>query len=102
MAASYDLVGKICVENNVPCMGAEPAVVEKGGLFSKGIDYYELGKMAGYKAAQILDGKKPSDIKIESMKELAITINTDVAEKLNITIPEDVKSQATLVTGGVN
>lgn len=102
VAASYDLVGKICVENNVPCMGAEPAVVEKGGLFSKGIDYYELGKMAGYKAAEILDGKKPSDIKIESMKELAITINTDVAKKLNITIPEDIKSEATLVTGGVN
>ena len=51
VAASYDLVGKICVQNNIPAIGAEPAIVEKGGLFSKGLDYYELGKMAGYKAA---------------------------------------------------
>lgn len=102
VAASYDLVGKICVDNNVAAIGAEPAIVEKGGLFSKGLDYYELGKMAGYKAALILDGKDPSDIEIETMKELAITINTDVAKKLNITIPDDIKSQATLVTGGVN
>lgn len=102
VAASYDLVGRICVDNNIPAIGAEPAIVEKGGLFSKGLDYYELGKMAGYKAALILDGKDPSDIKIETMKELAITINTDVADKLKITIPDDIKAEATLVTGGVN
>lgn len=102
VAASYSLVGDICVKNNKAIIGAEPAVVEQGGLVSKGIDYYELGKMAGYKAAEILDGKNPSDIEIETMKELAITINTDVAKKLNITIPEDIDKVAKKVTGGVN
>jgi putative ABC transport system substrate-binding protein len=102
VAASYSLVGDICVKNNIAIIGAEPAVVEQGGLVSKGIDYYELGKMAGYKAAEILDGKNPSDIQIETMKELAITINTDVAKKLNITIPEDIDKVAKKVTGGVN
>lgn len=102
VAASYSLVGNLCVTNNIPIIGAEPAVVEQGGLVSKGIDYYELGKMAGYKAAEILDGAKPADIKIEAMTELAITINTDVAKKLNITIPDDIDKIATKVTGGVN
>ena len=58
--------------------------------------------MAGIKAAEILDGKKPSEIKIEPMKELKITINTEVAEKLEINIPEDIQSAAEKVTGGVN
>jgi len=102
VAASYDLVAKICLENKVPVIGAEPAIVEKGGLVSKGIDYYELGKMAGYKAAEILDGKKPSEIAIETMPELKITINTDTAKKLNVTIPEDIDKIANKVTGGVN
>ncbi|PRR81126.1 ABC transporter substrate-binding protein [Clostridium vincentii] len=102
VAASYSLVGNLCVTNNIPIIGAEPAVVEQGGLVSKGIDYYELGKMAGYKAAEILDGTKPADIEIEAMTELAITINTDVAKKLNITIPDDIDKIATKVTGGVN
>lgn len=102
VAASYSLVGDICVKNSKPIIGAEPAVVEQGGLVSKGIDYYELGKVAGYKAAEILDGKKPADIEIEAMKELAITINTDVAKKLNITIPEDIDKVAKKITGGVN
>lgn len=102
VAASYDLVGKICIDNNVPAIGAEPAIVEKGGLFSKGLDYYELGKMAGYKAAEILDGKDPSEIEIEMMKELKITINEEVAKKLKIVIPNEILEKATVVTGGVD
>lgn len=102
VAASYSLVGDICVKNKVPAISAEPALVEVGGLVSKGIDYFELGKMAGIKAGEILDGKKPSDIKIEPMKELKITINTKVAEKLGIKIPEKILSEAEKVTGGVN
>jgi len=102
VAASYSLVADICLKNNKAIIGAESAIVEKGGLVSKGIDYYELGKLAGYKAAEILDGKKPADIEIETMKEFTITINTDVAKKLNITIPEDIDKMAKKVTGGVN
>lgn len=102
VAASYDLVGKICINNNVAAIGAEPAIVEKGGLFSKGIDYYTLGKMAGYKAAKILDGTDPSDIPTETMNELKITINKDVVKKLKITVPSDIKDKAKFVTGGVH
>ena len=101
VAASYELVAQIALKANKPVMGAEPAVVEKGGLISKGIDYYELGKMAGYKAAEILDGKNPQDIEIETTKELAITVNTDVAKKLGITIPQNILDSAKKVTGGV-
>lgn len=101
VAASYELVAQIALKANKPVIGAEPAVVEKGGLLSKGIDYYELGKMAGYKAAEILDGKNPQDIEIETMKELAITVNTDVAKKLGITIPQNILDSAKNVTGGV-
>ena len=82
-------------------LGAEPAVVEVGGLISKGIDYFELGKMAGEKAALVLDGKKPSEVPVETMPELAITINTATADKLGIKISDDILNNATKVTGGV-
>ena len=36
------------------------------------------------------------------MADMDITINTAVAEKLNITIPEDTLEKANKVTGGVN
>lgn len=101
VAASYEQVAQIALTKNVPVLGAEPAVVKVGGLISKGIDYFELGKMAGEKAASILDGKKPSEIPVETMPELATTINTDVADKLGIKISDDILENATKVTGGV-
>ena len=101
VASGYALVGKLCLEKNIPIIGAEDAIVTKGGLASIGIDYYKLGKEAGLKAAEVLDGKKPSDVEITTLSEMSFTINTDVAKKLNITIPSDIEANAKKVTGGV-
>ena len=101
VASGYALVGKLCVEKNIPIIGAEEAVVTKGGLASIGIDYYKLGKEAGFKAAEVLAGKKPTEVEITTLSEMSFTINTDVAKKLNITIPADVDANAKKVTGGV-
>ncbi len=100
VASAYSLVGKLCLDTNKPIIGAEEAVVTKGGLATIGIDYYKLGKEAGYKAAEVLDGKKPSDVEITTLSEMSFTINEDVAKKLNITIPEDIDKDAKKVTGG--
>lgn len=102
VASAYDLVGNLCINKNIPILCGEEAGVSKGGLCSIGIDYFKLGKEAGYKAAEILNGKAPSDIEISTLSDMSITINTDVVEKLNITVPDDINSKATRVTGGVN
>jgi len=101
VASAYDLVGQIALENNVPILGAEEAVISKGGLASIGIDYFKLGKETAYKAVEILEGKKPSEIEITTLSDMSITINTDVASKLNISIPKDIEEVANKVTGGV-
>ena len=101
VASAYDLVGNICVNKNIPILCGEEAGVSKGGLCSIGIDYFKLGKEAGYKAAEILNGAKPEDIEISTLSDMSITINTEVAEKLNITITEDINTKANKVTGGV-
>ncbi|MBQ6820757.1 MAG: ABC transporter substrate-binding protein [Clostridium sp.] len=102
VASSYDLVGQIALKNNVPILGAEQAVVEKGGLCSIGIDYYKLGVETGYKAAEVLEGKKASEVEISTLSDLTVVVNTDVLEKLNLTMPSDLEETATKVTGGVN
>ena len=102
IAAAYDLVGDLALKNNVPILGAEEAVVSKGGLCSIGIDYLKLGKETAYKAVEIIEGKKPSEVEITTLSDMSITINTDVAKKLDITIPDDINTKAKKVTGGVN
>ena len=102
VASAYDLVAKRALEKNVPIFGAESAIVAKGGLITAGIDYYKLGKEAGHQAAEILNGKKPSEVEVGFQTDLQTTINTDVAKKLGITIPADIEKNAEKVTGGVN
>jgi putative ABC transport system substrate-binding protein len=100
VASGYSLVGKLCLDKKVPIIGAEEAIVTKGGLASIGIDYYKLGKEAGAKAADVLNGKKPSEVEITTLSDMAFTINTDTAKKLNITIPKEIEDKAKKVTGG--
>ena len=101
VASAYELVGQIALKYNVPILGAEEAVVEKGGLASIGIDYFKLGKETAYKAVEILEGKKPEDIEITTLSDMSITINEDVANKLGIKIPDEINEKAKIVNGGV-
>ena len=71
-------------------------------MCSIGIDYYKLGKEAGYKAVKVIEGMAPSEIKIEKSSDMTVTINSDVAKKINIEIPKEIEENAQIVTGGVN
>ena len=72
--------------------------VAAGGLATKGIDYYKLGMQTGEMAADILEGKKkPSEMKIETARDLMVVVNKKTAEKIGLTIPADILSGATIV-----
>ncbi|MGL5417047.1 MAG: ABC transporter substrate-binding protein [Clostridium sp.] len=102
VASAYSLVAKISNESKIPVFCAEEAAVFKGGLATIGINYKELGEKSAEKAFDILiNGKNPSDLKIDISENLDVVINEDVAKKLNISIPDKIKENAKLVKGGV-
>ena len=76
---------------NIPVYGSEVEQVVKGCLASESIDYVSLGKKTGDIAAKILNGEKASGIPVATIEETAPVINTDVAEKFGIEIPEKYK-----------
>ena len=79
----------------IPVYGSEIEQVKKGCVASAGIDYVELGKMAGKLAAQILKGEaKASDIPYEIVTEYSTYINSDAASAMGITVPSDVAAKA--------
>lgn len=101
VASAYAIIIKLATEKNVPVFCAEDAGVNAGGLISAGLDYYELGRETGLIALEVLDGKKPSELSISTMKNPVIVVNEDTAEKMGITIPEDILAGARLVGGNV-
>ena len=79
----------------IPVYGSEIEQVKKGCVASAGIDYIELGKMAGKQAAAILKGeKKASDMPYETVTEYSTYINSDATSAMGITVPSDIAEKA--------
>lgn len=64
------------------------------GIATYGINYNMLGKMAAKMAFDILvNGKNPAEMPVQSITECPLTVNAAVAEKLRITIPQEVMDE---------
>lgn len=79
---------------NIPVFGSEEEQVGNGCIASAGIDYIELGKKAGVMTARVLKGEDVASIPYETMTESKITINTDAAAKIGVTIPQSITDRA--------
>jgi putative ABC transport system substrate-binding protein len=80
---------------NIPVFGSEVEQVKIGCLAAYGIDYYDLGVQTGKMAAQVLKGeKKASEINFETIAQASFYGNTAVADKLGITLPDDLVKNA--------
>lgn len=100
VASSMALISQKCMESNMPIIGSEKAHVEGGALATEGIDYYKLGFQTGLMAVEVLNGSKPENMPLETLKDTTLTINSDTASKLNITIPEEIMGRAEIIKGG--
>lgn len=94
IASAMPTVGMIANANKLPVICGESGMVEKGGLATYGLNYYNLGKQTAAMAIKILTGEaEPANIPIEYLENVELTINEDVAAELGITIPDDLKAE---------
>lgn len=101
LAEGMSALSQVANENNLPTIVGEEGMVDNGGLATYSVDYYELGQIAGSQAVAILKGEKEAkDTAIEYMPKdkLTLVINQSSADKLGITIPDDLKDKAEFVT----
>lgn len=85
-------------KKNIPVFGSEIEQVKIGCLAAEGLDYIALGKQTGAMAAKVLKGEaKASELKVETITESSLYLNTEVAENLGIDISADTKERATEV-----
>jgi putative ABC transport system substrate-binding protein len=68
--------------------------VPRGAVAALAIDYYLLGKQTGRMAVEILEGKNPGEMPVETLEDLLLYVNLDSAAKMGVTIPEDVLKKA--------
>lgn len=99
VASAMPLIAAESMKKNIPIIGAERAHVENGALATEGIDYYKLGFQTGLVAVDIINGKTPAAIPVTTLENTELVINIDAAKRLNIDLPQDLKTQAELFGG---
>lgn len=87
IAAGMETVATLCNDLKIPTICGEEGLVHSGGYATYGIDYYQLGRIAGELAEEILvNGKNPGDIPVRYLDSSKCTrlINREVAETLGL------------------
>lgn len=99
IASTIQSVADAALSAKIPLYPGADSMVNGGGLAMVGADYKMIGEGTAEIAAQILNGEKEAkDIPVMVFnKDLNIYVNTTTAEKLGITLPEDVLSNEKLV-----
>lgn len=99
IAAGINTVSMVANEAKLPFIVGEEGMCQGGGLATYGINYYELGKQTAAQAVKILEGEaEPKDMPIEYQENADLIINEDTAKELGITIPDNLKKEAKMVT----
>ncbi|GAB6181334.1 ABC transporter substrate-binding protein [Desulfotomaculum defluvii] len=92
--SSMAAVLKVAEENKIPVISGESNSVENGALATVGIDYYQLGRTTAEMAIRVLNGEKPQEMAIQGQPGTDIVINLQAAERMGVTVPEDLKQKA--------
>lgn len=89
IAAGMTTVAMVATDNGIPCIVGEAGMVAAGGLATYGIDYYQLGYMAGEQAVEILvNGADITTMPIGYLpaERCELTVNKTTADALGIDI----------------
>lgn len=101
VVAALETVVKIGQETKTPVFTGETRGVDRGAAASVGLDYIEVGRLAGHIAAEVLGGKKPGEIDsviaYEKLPAFNVVVNKGSAEMMGIKIPDATLSRANRV-----
>ncbi|SEK88324.1 putative ABC transport system substrate-binding protein [Carnobacterium iners] len=85
LASTMPTVGEIAMEYKLPVIPGSAEMVQAGALATYGINYSDLGRQTAKMALEIIkDGKKTSNMKVETSNNLELVINEEMAKALGI------------------
>jgi putative ABC transport system substrate-binding protein len=85
---------KIAEQNKIPLIAGDTDSVKRGAVAAYAFDYEDLGKQAGYQAAEILSGTPIKDIPVEYAETLQLSVNEKAAAAMGVTLPAELIDKA--------
>ncbi|MFD1506725.1 ABC transporter substrate-binding protein [Georgenia yuyongxinii] len=98
VVSALDALVQVAEEKQVPVVVGEGDSVTNGGVATYGFDYEQLGYQTGLMAVKILDeGADPAEMPIEKPTDLKLYVNPTAAERMGVTIPQELLDSADVV-----
>lgn len=97
VTSAIEVVVQYSEANQIPLFGADAGQVEGGAIATYGLDYYQLGYQTGEMAVKVLtEGADPATMAVEMPESETppLTINLGAAERMGVTIPQDLIDSA--------
>jgi putative ABC transport system substrate-binding protein len=88
-----DLFIATALERGIPLSGTTATHVERGALMTYGLENLSIGRQAGRLALEIINGRLPGDLPVETA-ESALYINQTTAQSIGLKIDDAVLRQA--------
>lgn len=94
VASATAQIVELAKQANKPVFGSDPNLLNLGLVAVDGVDFVALGEQAGAMVIDILiNGTLPTDIPIGKPTNTRLFINQDMADALNITIPQSLRDR---------
>jgi putative ABC transport system substrate-binding protein len=95
---SLKKMGAVTMQKKLALIGCRSQdVAERDALLSYGADSYRIGHRAAWYVDQILKGRKPEDLPVESPIYFEFVVNLKTAKQIGVTIPPNVLARANKV-----
>ena len=78
----------------LPTMFHDQVMVGRGGLASYGQSYFEIGRRAAKYVQQVLAGKPPAELRVDTIEDVELAFNLNTAKQIGVTIPPNVLARA--------
>ncbi|MFC5337426.1 ABC transporter substrate-binding protein [Leucobacter denitrificans] len=88
---------QVAETKQIPVIAAEEGTVEGGAVATLGIDYEALGYQTGEMAIKVLEGADTASMPVEFANEFSYVVNEGAAERMGVTIPQEILDQASKV-----
>lgn len=99
LRVNSQVAGEAMVRHGVPSFSAFEGPIRDGGAFMGIVSrYYNVGRLAAFKASQILSqGKRPEDIPVETLRRFSLLFNIRTALAINQYPPMEMLKYAEIV-----
>ena len=94
LVSAYSTVKAKADAAQIPIIAGEEACLELGAIATLSINYFDLGKITGEMAVEILNGKSISELPVRRVEDMPLILHVDNAEALGITFPENLLAEA--------